>query len=40
VHDRCHVAQVARVLSKQYSEEVGPWLPFLPVLTDHEVPRS
>jgi hypothetical protein len=40
VHDLGHVAQVARVMAKQYREEVGPWLPYLPVLTDHEVPRS
>lgn len=40
VHDLGHVAQVARVMAKQYRHEVGPWLAFLPVLTDHEVPRS
>jgi hypothetical protein len=40
VHDLGHVAQVARVLAKQYRDAVGPWVPFLPVLTDHMVPRS
>src|SRR2546430_7043575 len=40
VHDLGHVAQVARVMAKQYGTEVGPWVPFLPVLTDHPVPRS
>jgi hypothetical protein len=40
VHDLGHVAQVARVMAKQYRDPVGPWLPFLPVLTDHETPRS
>lgn len=40
VHDLGHVAQVARVMAKQYRNEVGPWVPFLPVLTDHMVPRS
>jgi hypothetical protein len=40
VHDLGHVAQVARVMAKQYREEVGPWVPYLPVLTDHEAPRS
>ena len=40
VHDLGHVAQVARVMAKQYRDEVGPWVPFLPVLTDHVVPRS
>jgi hypothetical protein len=39
-HDLGHLAQVARVMAKQYREAVGPWLPFLPILTDHEVPRS
>lgn len=40
VHDLGHVAQVARVMAKQYTREVGPWVPFLPVLTDHQKPRS
>jgi hypothetical protein len=40
VHDLGHIAQVARVMAKQYREAVGPWVPFLPVLTDHEMPRS
>lgn len=40
VHDLGHVAQVARVMAKQYRDDVGPWVPFLPVLTDHMVPRS
>ena len=39
-HDLGHLAQVARVMAKQYREAVGPWLPFMPVLTDHETPRS
>jgi len=40
VHDLGHIAQVARVMAKQYRDDVGPWTPFLPVLTDHESPRS
>ena len=40
VHDLGHIAQVARVMAKQYRTEVGPWVQFLPVLTDREVPRS
>jgi hypothetical protein len=40
VHDLGHVAQVARVMAKQYTDQVGPWVPFLPVLTDHLKPRS
>jgi hypothetical protein len=39
-HDLGHVAQVARVMAKQYREQVGPWVQYLPVLTDHEAPRS
>ena len=33
VHDISHVAQIARVMSKQYGEAVGPWKAYLPVLT-------
>ena len=40
VHDLGHVAQAARVMAKQYRDAVGPWVRFLPVLTDHDVPRS
>jgi hypothetical protein len=40
VHDLGHLAQISRVLAKQYVAEVGPWVPFLPVLTDHPTPRS
>jgi hypothetical protein len=40
VHDLGHIAQIARVMAKQYKEAVGPWVAYLPVLTDHEVPRS
>ena len=39
-HDLGHVAQIARVMAKQYRDEVGPWVEYLPVLTDHESPRS
>lgn len=39
-HDLGHLAQIARVMAKQYSSEVGPWLQYLPVLTDHPAPRS
>ena len=39
-HDLGHLAQVARVMAKQYRAEVGPWVQFLPVLTDHDLPRS
>jgi len=40
VHDLGHIAQVARVMAKQYGDEIGPWLPYLPVVTDHPTPRS
>jgi hypothetical protein len=40
VHDLGHIAQISRVMAKQYREAVGPWVPFMPVLTDHETPRS
>lgn len=40
VHDLGHLAQIARVMAKQYVDAVGPWVPFLPVLTDHPTPRS
>jgi hypothetical protein len=39
-HDLGHLAQVARVMAKQYRGEVGPWKAYLPVLTDHQSPRS
>ena len=40
VHDLGHIAQASRVMAKQYTEASGPWIAFLPVLTDHETPRS
>ncbi len=40
VHDLGHIAQIARVMAKRYRDDVGPWVPYLPVLTDHERPRS
>jgi hypothetical protein len=40
VHDLGHLAQVARVMAKQYRTAVGPWEAFLPVLTDRDRPRS
>lgn len=32
VHDLGHVAQVARVMAKQYRDAVGPWRAYLPIL--------
>ena len=33
VHDLNHLAQISRVMAKQYKEETGPWVEYLPVLT-------
>ena len=33
VHDLSHIAQITRVMCKQYKEEVGPWINYLPILT-------
>jgi hypothetical protein len=40
VHDLGHVAQIARVMAKQYREAIGPWVPYLPVVTDRDKPSS
>lgn len=32
-HDLDHVVQIARVLAKQYSDEVGPWRAYLRVIS-------
>ena len=31
-HDLGHIAQAARVMAKQYREEVGPWRAYMPIL--------
>ena len=33
LHDLSHIAQIARVMSKQYGETVGPWRAYFPVLS-------
>jgi hypothetical protein len=33
VHDLNHLGQIARVMSRQYREAVGPWIEYLPILT-------
>lgn len=33
VHDLGHIGQIARVMAKQYTEAVGAWRAYLPVLT-------
>lgn len=35
VHDLSHIGQIARVMAKVYSNEVGPWKEYLPILTRH-----
>ncbi len=32
VHDLTHIAQVTRVMAKQYREEIGPWTDFFRIL--------
>lgn len=36
VHDLGHLAQVSRVMAKQYREAIGPWAAYLPVVHDRE----
>jgi hypothetical protein len=31
-HDLSHIAQIARVLTKQYRDAVGPWRAYLPIM--------
>lgn len=33
VHDLGHIAQITRVMAKQYRDAVGPWRAYLPVLS-------
>jgi hypothetical protein len=32
VHDLDHIAQIARVMAKQYKDAVGPWVEYLKIL--------
>ena len=32
VHDMSHLAQTARVISRQYSDDVGPWKDYIPIV--------
>ncbi|MBL7724615.1 MAG: DinB family protein [Chitinophagaceae bacterium] len=32
VHDLTHIAQITRVMTKQYKEEIGPWTEFFRIL--------
>lgn len=31
-HDLGHIAQISRVMAKQYKNEVGPWVAYIPIL--------
>jgi hypothetical protein len=32
VHDLTHIAQITRVMAKQYKTEIGPWVEFFRIL--------
>jgi hypothetical protein len=32
VHDLSHIAQITRVMSKQYKEAVGPWKEYISII--------
>ena len=32
IHDLTHIAQVARVMAKQYKEEIGPWIEYFRIM--------
>ena len=32
VHDLTHIAQVTRVMAKQYKEEIGPWIEYFRIM--------
>lgn len=34
-HDLSHIAQALRVMCKQYSDAVGPWRQYLPIMESH-----
>lgn len=31
-HDLSHIAQISRVMAKQYKEAIGPWVAYLPIM--------
>lgn len=33
IHDLSHIAQITRVMCKQYKDEVGPWIEYMGILT-------
>lgn len=32
-HDLSHIAQISRVMAKQYKDAIGPWTAYLPIMT-------
>lgn len=40
VHDLGHIAQIARVMAKQYQSEVGPWEAYIPIFRDRAQTRT
>jgi len=34
VHDLSHIRQISRVMAKQYKNEIGPWVTYLPVINE------
>jgi uncharacterized damage-inducible protein DinB len=39
-HDLGHIAQISRVMAKRYTEDIGPWIAYLPVVRDRPRPDS
>lgn len=38
-HDLGHIAQITRVMAKQYQSEIGPWMAYMPVMWDRSGAR-
>jgi hypothetical protein len=36
-HDLDHVSQIARVIARQYSDEVGPWRAYLRIINGEPI---
>ncbi len=37
VHDLDHITQIARVIARQYSDEVGPWRAYLRIINGEQI---
>jgi len=40
VHDLGHIAQINRVLAKNYTEEIGPWSKYLTIVRSNPAPEE